>query len=162
MPSLALSPLDAYVLLHFHSSFICLYLDGALSSPSQDQETAPASAPAARLRTHAAVVLFLPAEEAAPAMLALAPTVPSTIIPATTPTRKSPYFLYPSPCLSHTIVLSFPDNDGAAGYSPADNVDYTCGNTAITLTLCPGSTSDIPKRKRDMNGVKRSYPLSLN
>ncbi|KIJ62186.1 hypothetical protein HYDPIDRAFT_94956 [Hydnomerulius pinastri MD-312] len=42
-------------------------------------------------------------------------------------------------------AYAFPDNDGAAGYTPADNVDYTCGNAAITLTLCPGTTSDIPK-----------------
>ncbi|EIW80398.1 Osmotin thaumatin-like protein [Coniophora puteana RWD-64-598 SS2] len=42
-------------------------------------------------------------------------------------------------------AYAFPDNDGADGYTPADNVDYTCGNTAITLTLCPGTTSDIPK-----------------
>ncbi|KAG1766703.1 Osmotin thaumatin-like protein [Suillus occidentalis] len=40
-------------------------------------------------------------------------------------------------------AYAFPDNDGANGYTPADNVDYTCGNTAITLTLCPGTTSDI-------------------
>lgn len=32
--------------------------------------------------------------------------------------------------------------DGAGGYTPADVVDYTCANTAITLTLCPGTTSD--------------------
>lgn len=38
--------------------------------------------------------------------------------------------------------------DGAAGYTPADNVDYTCTNTDITLTLCPGTTSDIPLKKR--------------
>jgi len=45
-------------------------------------------------------------------------------------------------------AYAFPDNDGAGGYTPADNVDYTCGNPAITLTLCPGITSDYPKRKR--------------
>ncbi|KZP02204.1 hypothetical protein FIBSPDRAFT_970290, partial [Athelia psychrophila] len=45
-------------------------------------------------------------------------------------------------------AYAFPDNDGAAGYTPADNVDYTCTNTDITLTLCPGTTSDIPKKKR--------------
>ncbi|EGO04076.1 hypothetical protein SERLA73DRAFT_175820, partial [Serpula lacrymans var. lacrymans S7.3] len=44
-------------------------------------------------------------------------------------------------------AYAFPDNDGAAGYTPADNVDYTCSNAAITLTLCPGTTSNIPKRK---------------
>ncbi|KAF9226408.1 Osmotin, thaumatin-like protein [Gyrodon lividus] len=42
-------------------------------------------------------------------------------------------------------AYAFPDNDGANGYTPADNVVYTCPNTAITLTLCPGFTSDIPK-----------------
>ncbi|EIW77976.1 Osmotin thaumatin-like protein [Coniophora puteana RWD-64-598 SS2] len=42
-------------------------------------------------------------------------------------------------------AYAFPDNDGAAGYKPADNVDFTCGNTDITLTLCPGTTSHIPK-----------------
>ncbi|EIW84245.1 Osmotin thaumatin-like protein [Coniophora puteana RWD-64-598 SS2] len=46
---------------------------------------------------------------------------------------------------SCTNAYAFPDNDGAAGYTPADNVDFTCGNTAITLTLCPGTTSNIPK-----------------
>ncbi|KIM79056.1 hypothetical protein PILCRDRAFT_10716 [Piloderma croceum F 1598] len=58
-----------------------------------------------------------------------------------------------------TNAYAFPDNDarGAAGYTPANNVDYTCKNTAITLTLCPGTTSHIPKRKRNM---KRSYPAS--
>ncbi|KAG2143043.1 Osmotin thaumatin-like protein [Suillus clintonianus] len=39
-------------------------------------------------------------------------------------------------------AYAFPDNDGSNGYTPADNVVYTCGNTAITLTLCPGTTSD--------------------
>ncbi|KAF8839657.1 Osmotin, thaumatin-like protein [Paxillus ammoniavirescens] len=42
-------------------------------------------------------------------------------------------------------AYAFPDNDGAGGYTPADNVDFTCGNTAITLTLCPGITSHIAK-----------------
>lgn len=28
------------------------------------------------------------------------------------------------------------------GYKPADLVDYTCGNTDITLTLCSGTTSN--------------------
>ena len=51
------------------------------------------------------------------------------------------------------LVIRFPDNDGAAGYTPADNVDYTCNNTAITLTLCPGTTSHIPKRKRSAKFV---------
>ncbi|EGN96340.1 hypothetical protein SERLA73DRAFT_76313 [Serpula lacrymans var. lacrymans S7.3] len=44
-----------------------------------------------------------------------------------------------------TNAYAFPDNDGAAGYTPADNVDYTCTNADITLTLCPGTTSNIPK-----------------
>ena len=38
--------------------------------------------------------------------------------------------------LMHALS-SFPDN-----YTPADLVDYTCPNTDITLTLCPGTTSD--------------------
>nr|GAT55210.1 predicted protein [Mycena chlorophos] len=43
-------------------------------------------------------------------------------------------------------AYAFPDNDGADGYKPADFVDYTCDNTAITLTLCPGTTSHLNKR----------------
>ncbi|KAF8126126.1 Osmotin thaumatin-like protein [Boletus edulis] len=39
-------------------------------------------------------------------------------------------------------AYAFPDNDGAAGYKPADLVDYTCPNAVITLTLCPGTTSN--------------------
>ncbi|KAI9567050.1 Osmotin thaumatin-like protein [Boletus coccyginus] len=38
-------------------------------------------------------------------------------------------------------AYAFPDNDGANGYKPADLVVYTCHNTAITLTFCPGTTS---------------------
>ncbi|KAF7968395.1 hypothetical protein HWV62_30675 [Athelia sp. TMB] len=53
-------------------------------------------------------------------------------------------------------AYAFPDNDGVAGYSPADNVDYTCGNADITLTLCPGTTSDIPNLKRKRS-VKFTY-----
>ncbi|KAH0834885.1 Osmotin thaumatin-like protein [Lanmaoa asiatica] len=40
-------------------------------------------------------------------------------------------------------AYAFPDNDGANGAKPADLVDYTCNNAAITLTLCPGTTSNI-------------------
>ncbi|KAJ8596166.1 Osmotin, thaumatin-like protein [Rhizopogon salebrosus TDB-379] len=40
-------------------------------------------------------------------------------------------------------AYAFPDNDGSNGYTPADNVVYTCGNTEITLTLCPGTTSNL-------------------
>jgi len=39
-------------------------------------------------------------------------------------------------------AYAFPDNDGANGWKPADLVVYTCPNTAITLTLCPGTTSN--------------------
>ncbi|KAG1885016.1 Osmotin thaumatin-like protein [Suillus subluteus] len=39
-------------------------------------------------------------------------------------------------------AYAFPDNDGSNGYTPADLVVYTCGNTDITLTLCSGTTSD--------------------
>ncbi|KAG9316474.1 Osmotin thaumatin-like protein [Chiua virens] len=39
-------------------------------------------------------------------------------------------------------AYAFPDNDGANGFKPADIVDFTCRNTAITLTLCPGTTSN--------------------
>ncbi|KAF8137369.1 Osmotin thaumatin-like protein [Boletus edulis] len=42
-------------------------------------------------------------------------------------------------------AYAFPDNDGADGYTPADEVDYTCSNTDTTLTLCPGTTSDYPR-----------------
>jgi hypothetical protein len=60
-------------------------------------------------------------------------------------------------------AYAFPDNDGtrrawfsawssvltrfvgAAGYSPANFVDYTCGNTDVTLTLCPGGSSHYSK-----------------
>ncbi|KAF8584067.1 Osmotin, thaumatin-like protein [Ramaria rubella] len=52
-------------------------------------------------------------------------------------------------------AYAFPDNDGAAGGTPANNVDFTCGNADITLTLCPGITSNIPKAR------KRGYPLSF-
>ncbi|KAG2110328.1 Osmotin thaumatin-like protein [Suillus discolor] len=38
-------------------------------------------------------------------------------------------------------AYAFPDNNGADGYVPIDFVVYTCGNTDITLTLCPGITS---------------------
>ncbi|KAG9313528.1 Osmotin thaumatin-like protein [Chiua virens] len=48
------------------------------------------------------------------------------------------YFYYDA-CYN---AYAFPDNDGADGYTPADYVDYTCGNADITLTLCPGTTSD--------------------
>ncbi|KAH7910748.1 Osmotin thaumatin-like protein [Hygrophoropsis aurantiaca] len=52
------------------------------------------------------------------------------------PGPNSPFYYNTCP-----NAYAFPDNDGADGYTPADNVDYTCGNTAITLTLCPGGTS---------------------
>ncbi|KAG1717533.1 Osmotin thaumatin-like protein [Suillus paluster] len=42
-------------------------------------------------------------------------------------------------------AYAFPDNDGSNGYTPANNVVYTCDNTDITLTLCPGTTSHIGK-----------------
>ncbi|KAF7296512.1 hypothetical protein HMN09_01058000 [Mycena chlorophos] len=54
------------------------------------------------------------------------------------PGPNSPYYYDNCP-----NAYAFPDNDGADGYSPADYVDYTCGNTAITLTLCPGFSSNL-------------------
>ncbi|KAG1718742.1 Osmotin thaumatin-like protein [Suillus paluster] len=47
---------------------------------------------------------------------------------------------YYDTCLN---AYAFPDNDGSNGWTPADNVVYTCGNTDITLTLCSGTTSHI-------------------
>jgi hypothetical protein len=41
----------------------------------------------------------------------------------------------PARTLTNVFVI------GAAGYTPRNYVDYTCGNTAVTLTLCPGSSS---------------------
>jgi hypothetical protein len=45
-----------------------------------------------------------------------------------------------APC---AIVCAVTDTSsiGAAGWTPKDYVDYTCGNTAVTLTLCPGGSS---------------------
>ena len=40
---------------------------------------------------------------------------------------------------------------GASGYTPANFVDYTCGNTDVTVQLCPGTTTHLPR-------TKRSYP----
>ncbi|KAF7296555.1 hypothetical protein HMN09_01062500 [Mycena chlorophos] len=57
------------------------------------------------------------------------------------PGPNSPYYYNNCP-----NAYAFPDNDGAAGYSPADYVDYTCNNADITLTLCPGSTSHLTRR----------------
>jgi len=54
------------------------------------------------------------------------------------PGPNSPFYYNTCP-----NAYAFPDNDGAGGYTPADNVDYTCANTAITLTLCPGTTSHL-------------------
>jgi len=66
------------------------------------------------------------------------------------PGPNSPFFYNNCP-----NAYAFPCNDGASGYTPANNVDFTCGNAAITLTLCPGSTSSLRR-------TKRSYPLSFN
>ncbi|KAF7296541.1 hypothetical protein HMN09_01061100 [Mycena chlorophos] len=57
------------------------------------------------------------------------------------PGPRSPYYYNNCP-----NAYAFPDNDGANGYTPANFVDETCGNTAITLTLCPGTTSHLAKR----------------
>ncbi|KAF7296510.1 hypothetical protein HMN09_01057800 [Mycena chlorophos] len=54
------------------------------------------------------------------------------------PGPNSPYYYDNCP-----NAYAFPDNDGSGGYTPADFVDYTCDNTAITLTLCPGFSSDL-------------------
>ncbi|GJJ14322.1 hypothetical protein Clacol_008586 [Clathrus columnatus] len=40
-------------------------------------------------------------------------------------------------------AYAFPDNDGANGGTPANNVDTTCATTSVTLTLCPGTTSHL-------------------
>ncbi|KAF7332817.1 hypothetical protein MSAN_02433200 [Mycena sanguinolenta] len=50
-------------------------------------------------------------------------------------------------------AYAFPDNDGAAGYTPADFVDYTCDNTDLVLTLCPGTTSHLSKRSFEARNV---------
>ncbi|KIJ35375.1 hypothetical protein M422DRAFT_262335 [Sphaerobolus stellatus SS14] len=42
-------------------------------------------------------------------------------------------------------VYAFPFNDGAEGGKPANYVVSQCKNTAITVTLCPGETTHIPK-----------------
>ena len=46
-------------------------------------------------------------------------------------------------------AYAFPNNDGAEGAQPANHVVTTCGNTDVTLALCPGSTSHIPKLAGD-------------
>ncbi|KAF9069968.1 thaumatin [Rhodocollybia butyracea] len=56
------------------------------------------------------------------------------------PGPQSPY--YDATCPN---AYAFPDNDGAAGFTPADEVDFTCDNTAVVLTLCPSGSSDFPK-----------------
>jgi len=38
-------------------------------------------------------------------------------------------------------AYAFPDNDGADGWTPKDNVDYTCYNTQVQLNLCMGEIS---------------------
>ncbi|KAF8523679.1 Osmotin thaumatin-like protein [Hysterangium stoloniferum] len=42
-------------------------------------------------------------------------------------------------------AYAFPFNDGANGGTPANNVVSVCSSTDITVTLCPGTTSHIPK-----------------
>jgi hypothetical protein len=56
------------------------------------------------------------------------------------PGPNSPFYYNTCP-----NAYAFPDNDGAGGHTPANEVDFTCGNPSITLTLCPGTTSNIPK-----------------
>lgn len=70
------------------------------------------------------------------------------------PGPNSPFYFH-----TCTNAYAFPDNDGANGYTPADNVVFTCDNPTITLTLCPGTTSNIPKAKGDT--VRRGSPLSM-
>ncbi|EIM88938.1 Osmotin thaumatin-like protein [Stereum hirsutum FP-91666 SS1] len=48
---------------------------------------------------------------------------------------------YYTTCLN---AYAFPDNDGAASYTPKDFVDETCSNTDVTLTLCAGTTTSFP------------------
>lgn len=46
-----------------------------------------------------------------------------------------------------TCVLSHSVSTGAEGGKPANYVVAQCKNTAITVTLCPGETSHIPKNR---------------
>lgn len=97
--------------------------------------------PVARPSTRAAVARFLLAVEAASTTPALAPIVPSTMTPATMHMLS----LTTTALVGTSIVdnrRECIDNAVAGGYTPADEVDYTCGNADITLTLCPGTTSD--------------------
>lgn len=93
-------------------------------------------------------VHFPLAEEGASTTLDLDPILNFTIPPALM--RMRAYFEVFAKqigllTLTH-LIFSFPDNDGAGGHKPADEVDYTCSNTAVTLTLCPGTTSHYPKK----------------
>ena len=97
--------------------------------------------PVARPLTLAAVERSRLAVEAALTMPALAPIATSTMTPAT----------MRMPSLTTTVLVGVfviggrracIDSAVAGGYTPADEVDYTCGNADITLTLCPGTTSD--------------------
>lgn len=42
-------------------------------------------------------------------------------------------------------AYAFPDNDGSNGGKPANNIVTTCKASTVTVTLCPGTTSHIPK-----------------
>lgn len=60
----------------------------------------------------------------------------------------------------HFIFVINENTIHAGGYTPANNVVFTCGNPTITLTLCPGTTSDIPKAKPNI--VERVYTALLH
>lgn len=133
--SLAQSHLAVWVMyLRWH--YACLYC----FSPFPDLEPTHATPHAAPLQVRAAVVPFPLVEEAALTTRALAPTVLSTmtlvIMPMhslTMTARVCVFILLPS--------VQWADNYRSDGYVPADFVVYTCPNTDITLTLCPGITS---------------------
>ncbi|KAG8216518.1 hypothetical protein J3R82DRAFT_6634 [Butyriboletus roseoflavus] len=103
-----------------------------------------ASLRAALLSLYAAAVFSLRAAAAARTTLVPGPTVIST---GTTYTTRTP-----SPTtmvlVSHVTLRLDCVNMGiyarlsTDGYQPADLVDYTCPNTEIALTLCPGFSSD--------------------
>ncbi|KAF7296531.1 hypothetical protein HMN09_01060000 [Mycena chlorophos] len=58
------------------------------------------------------------------------------------PGPNSPYYYNNCP-----NAYAFPDNDGADGYTRlTSSTSNTCNNAAITLTLCPGTTSHLTRR----------------
>ncbi|KAG2341639.1 hypothetical protein BDR05DRAFT_436433 [Suillus weaverae] len=77
-------------------------------------------------------------------MRALAPTVLST----TTRVLMRTHSLTMTVRVCIPILLhrhSWTHGHRSDGYTPANNIVYTCGSTDITLTLYPGTISHIPK-----------------